>query len=196
MAQEEMIARVLTSAVSLLGLLVFLRWPYQHLRSDWFRDELFDIRAELFRYAAAGNISFDHPAYWLFRRTLNGFIRFGNKFGILTLGPLALLGDEASPRASRGEAQLEWDQAAENLAPEARQKVLALRRRMHRAVAWHLALSSPMFLVLVIPILAVLCLLAVVLVSVKVWFRSRLDSVMGKMDSAALDFGDDQPRAA
>lgn len=58
-------------------------------RLDSFRQSMFTVRDELFDYAAAGNISFDHPAYILLRRQMNGFIRYGHHLtmfrGLMTI---------------------------------------------------------------------------------------------------------------
>ena len=61
----------------LLSLLFF--WLYPSLRLDLFRQEMFQIRDDLFDYARQGNISFSHPAYKLLRRSANGFIRYGHR---------------------------------------------------------------------------------------------------------------------
>lgn len=47
-------------------------------RLDGFRQAMFVVRDELFDYAADGNVPFDHPAYVLLRRQMNGFIRYGH----------------------------------------------------------------------------------------------------------------------
>ncbi len=52
------------------------------LRLDCFRKNMFAVRDELFDYAAAGNISFDDPAYVLLRRQINGMIRYGHQLTV------------------------------------------------------------------------------------------------------------------
>jgi hypothetical protein len=60
----------------LWALLIFEVIP--HARLDGFRQKMFSIRDEVFDYAADGNIDFNHPAYVLLRRQMNGFIRYGH----------------------------------------------------------------------------------------------------------------------
>jgi hypothetical protein len=58
-------------------------------RLDSFRQNVFIVRDELFDYAADGYISFDHPAYILLRRQMNGLIRYGHHLtvfrGLMTI---------------------------------------------------------------------------------------------------------------
>jgi hypothetical protein len=57
--------------------------PMQRL--DELRQQLFAVRDEMFDYAAAGNISFNDPAYVLLRTQMNGFIRFGHQITLFRL---------------------------------------------------------------------------------------------------------------
>ena len=59
-----------------LAFVIFWLWPEQ--RTDLFRQQMFAIRDELWDFAAAGNISFDDPAYTLLRQLTNGFIRYAH----------------------------------------------------------------------------------------------------------------------
>src|ERR1700686_4706562 len=65
------------SALIVFALLYF--WLVPSLRLDLFRQQLFEVRDELFDYARSGNISFQHPAYRLLRRSANGFIRYAHR---------------------------------------------------------------------------------------------------------------------
>jgi hypothetical protein len=50
-----------------------------------FRQEIFELRDELFDYAAAGNIRFGDPAYRLLRQSMNGYIRYAHKLTFFRL---------------------------------------------------------------------------------------------------------------
>ena len=70
---------------SFAGLWVLFFWHYREYRVDNFRQRLFAIRDELFDLGRAGVIAFDHPAYGVVRTLINGFIRFANRIGVLSL---------------------------------------------------------------------------------------------------------------
>lgn len=182
---EELIARVLITAVSIFALMALLRWPYQHLRKDRFRDELFEIRSELFRSAARGEIAFGHPAYGILRQTINGFIRFGADGTPLRMLVLAL---NRSLRRD-GSYDEEWREAIGGLSPEARARLISLRSKVHRAVSWHLVLSSPVLLIISLPALVVLAIAAASAAGVKYWLRSRARVLLTEADSEALKIG-------
>lgn len=67
-----------TCVVAILAVTVLFK-ILPMLRLDCFRQNIFSVRDELFDYAAAGNISFDDPAYILLRRQMNGMIRYGHQ---------------------------------------------------------------------------------------------------------------------
>src|SRR6266513_245936 len=85
MTDPRAVATVLASVVSVLLLAVLYFWLYRDYRMDLFRHRLFRLRDELFDVARDGALSFDHPAYGLLRMTLNGFIRFGGRLGVVTV---------------------------------------------------------------------------------------------------------------
>jgi hypothetical protein len=60
----------------ILAFVVLALWPEQ--RIDLFRQQMFEIRDELFDYAADRKISFDDPAYLRLRELMNGFIRYAH----------------------------------------------------------------------------------------------------------------------
>lgn len=69
----------LTSTIWLLlslGLLHYsLYFVLRRYQIDAFRERLFSLRDEMFRYAQEGNIAFDHPAYGYLRRNINAMIK-------------------------------------------------------------------------------------------------------------------------
>src|ERR1051326_8611895 len=62
----------------LLWVLVFVCW--RAYRADKLRDELFELRNDLFDRATEGRISFQEPAYQILRNTMNGLIRGAEHF--------------------------------------------------------------------------------------------------------------------
>lgn len=81
---------------SLWAFLVFKAIP--DARLDGFRQRMFSVRDEVFDYAADGNIAFNHPAYVLLRRQMNGFIRYGHQLTVfrclMTVVARKVSGDE------------------------------------------------------------------------------------------------------
>lgn len=78
-----------TSGLIVLALLYF--WLVPSLRLDLFRQQLFEVRDELFDYARAGKISFEHPAYKLLRRSANGFIRYAHRLTFFRIAMTVLV---------------------------------------------------------------------------------------------------------
>lgn len=72
------------SALFLFGLISIALWflyfsLFQQYKVDKTRQELFAIRDEMFDFAAAGFLSFNHPAYIMLRHTMNGMIRVAHR---------------------------------------------------------------------------------------------------------------------
>jgi hypothetical protein len=141
MANNDAIAVVISSGLSLLGLVWLYLWPYRDYRRDLFRARLFAIRGELFDGAADGKIDFNHPAYGLLRSTLNGFLRFGHRFGALRLVAMALVVDQ--DRFSEDfDFDRRWREAARTLTGEQRVWLQGLRQDMHTALFKHIVVTS------------------------------------------------------
>lgn len=58
---------------------------YRNYRVDLLRHRLFVIRNNLFLAASRGEIDFNHPAYVMTRKTLNGTIRFAHQLSLTQL---------------------------------------------------------------------------------------------------------------
>ena|SRR5438128_5785711 len=117
--------------------LVFVRWNlYEGFRVDAFRQRLFELRGELFNFAAGGGIPFGHPAYVSLRNRINRLIRFAHTYSLVhLLLALAIEGSDAPPS--------EVDQAIEDLPPgETKERVEWIHMRVTLYFAWHLVCSS------------------------------------------------------
>lgn len=130
-----------TCVVAILGItVVFKILPM--LRLDCFRQNMFSVRDELFDYAAAGNISFDDPAYVLLRLQMNGMIRFGHQ---LTLFRVLVTWIS---RSLSGENQKfvwhdSWEKALENLkSGEVRHQLRCFHHRSASVAMKHLVSGS------------------------------------------------------
>lgn len=82
--------------LEVLASIAFLVWffygPRRQLVLDLARQNLFELRDEVFDLAAKGRIEFSHPAYLAFRNRINAMIRFCENYS-----PLALV---VAPRSS------------------------------------------------------------------------------------------------
>jgi hypothetical protein len=83
---HQQLSTVIQSAFALAILLWMLMVCLPNQRLDIFRQQMFAVRDELFDYAHGGNIAFDHPAYLLLRKSMNGFIRYGHRLSFFQLG--------------------------------------------------------------------------------------------------------------
>jgi hypothetical protein len=76
---------ILFSLIALVGIIYLSLWRFKQYRVDRFRQNIFDVRDDLFLYAANAHIAFDHPAYVALRNMLNGYIRFSHRISLLHL---------------------------------------------------------------------------------------------------------------
>jgi hypothetical protein len=119
-------------------------------RLDSFRQDMFEVRDQLFDYAADGNISFDHPAYVLQRRQLNGLIRHGHQLtvfrGLMTIAIHKVSGVPAAPGDSWGDA---WQKALNTIEDSSvRGAMEQFHRRGMTLVIGHLVTGSPLLWVM------------------------------------------------
>ena len=75
----ELMASLLLATYGGCLLAILLLFLWRELRIEVFRQRIFQIRDELFDFAAEGNISFNDPAYGALRTSMNSLIRFAHK---------------------------------------------------------------------------------------------------------------------
>jgi len=133
----EQVATVLESVVALLALwaFVFLFWKDYCL--DSFRQSVFELRDELFLYAAHGHISFQHPAYKNLRDRMNAAIRYGHGF---TLARFVVALTQV--RHIPNEESVVWEKAVEDLAEDRRSVLNQFRNRFAFAALRYAVLRS------------------------------------------------------
>jgi hypothetical protein len=137
--------------LSLAGCWIVLAWFYRSYRVDLFRHRLFVLRAELFDRARRGEIAFDHPAYVNLRITLNGFLRFADRIGFVSM----LLTSHTLRRCPPGSIawtwERDWSEAVGSLSPDLQKHFLDLRSRLHFEVFKQLLFGSPLLMLTLIP---------------------------------------------
>ncbi len=72
------IGAILNLAIGLVLLWIVYYFGWRPYRIDNVRHDLFELRNELFLYAAAGNIAYENEAYRGLRRTIEALIRFAH----------------------------------------------------------------------------------------------------------------------
>jgi hypothetical protein len=150
---------ILTSLLSILGLVYLFFWRYKALCTDSFRQKLFELRDELFDYAADGNISFDHPAYGTLRKTINGYIRFAHKTTAWHGLIFAVFFWTQDRKQMMESYEGNWNKGLASLTPEAKQRMQSLRRRLEKVALVYCILSAPELMLLLLPIVLILLLI-------------------------------------
>lgn len=176
-----------TDAYAALGTLISLLgiwWVFVLYRDycvDKFREQVFDLRGNLFDEAAAGLIDFGHPAYGMLRSTMNGFIRFGHRLGFFEIALTAIFFGK-----DLGSFEKRWEKANKGLAPQVRERLDSYLARLNNHVMRHIVWSSPIVLVtVVIPLF-----LFLFANSIFTLLSRRLKPAVESIDSAALVCGE------
>lgn len=146
----------LQSLILTFGVCVVLFWLWPSVRLDCYRQSMFEIRDELFDYAASGKIAFTHPAYQLLRQMMNGFIRYGHQLSfyqfVMTWAEWKLLEGRESFKWEK-----KWNTAIQSLDETTREDMLAFYGRSMLCVSKRIVLGSPfLMLSLGISVIAVL----------------------------------------
>jgi hypothetical protein len=147
---------------------------------------MFSLRDELFDEAIEGKIDFNHPAYKTLRNTMNGFIRFGHRLGILRfiVTMYFLSKDEYASMRNRSFNSV-WEESVSDLSPAMKEKMFEYKIRMNALVIGHVALFSPVSTVAFIMPVSVL----VIVQEVYKKMASVLSEQIADIDSAAFALG-------
>lgn len=177
---------ILASLISLLGVCYLFFWRYRAFELAWFRQNLFEIRDDLFDYAEAGNLSFDHPAYGALRSCINGYIRFGDRMTIwhILFNKICSIGvkkqwvtfDEVFEHAQKG------------LHPDIIIKLDQFRNRMDMVAIRHCLLAAPEGTLIVVP---PLFLVFAITTLIETHPASSLWKKFTKLDDTAYLLGDE-----
>jgi hypothetical protein len=184
----------LYSTISLALLAVLAMHCLRDLAVDWFRQDMFAVRDEIFDLAAKGELSFDDPVYGLLRTTMNGFIRFGHRVSLLTIFSASSVLRRANNQRLRERSFLNrWTRESSRLDPALRGRLATKISRMHKLVLALVFFGSPVMVTLMLPLVAIVLL--------RQWLRALGDrlrkfvaaaSVVQRLDgidTAALELG-------
>jgi hypothetical protein len=135
-----------TSVVSLLLGWILFFWLYRDYRVDLLRERLFSVRDELFDLADSGRLDFDHPAYGMLRRTINGTIRHADRISLAEVFSVVYVHRDPLIRAATLEYRDSWEKALSETSPEIRQQLRTLRGKLHYLVADQVIFTSALLL--------------------------------------------------
>jgi hypothetical protein len=153
-----MAIEIIQLSIALFLLWAFVYYCYRDYRLDMFREELFVIRAELFEFAANGDVPFDSPAYTILRNFINQMIRYAHTFTILRFGIVQSL-NSLYPNCMRNVIE-EWKGAVERIeSEETRNHLYEFHNRVVRSISKQLVMRS--FLLTSFAFLGVVVLLLV-----------------------------------
>jgi hypothetical protein len=110
-------------------------------RTDIFRQQMFSIRDELFDFALDGNIDFQHPAYYLLRNSMNGFIRYAHRLTFFQL-LITVVRWKLTEDVQALTWHSKWVAAVDSLPEGTRDALRKFHDRSMDAVATHIILGS------------------------------------------------------
>lgn len=148
---------VLLASLAFGVLWVVLCWPYRSYREDLLRQRLFELRDELFDFAADEQMSFDSKAYGSMRSLLHAYMRNACE---MTLTHVVLFS-----RATRHDPQLlnlakkqfaSFEAVLSTESEGVKAKLEDIHRRATFAVVEHIIACSPFFWAAVVPVVATL----------------------------------------
>lgn len=144
-------SNVIFSSISLIVIWAFWHFGWKEYRIERFRQDLFQLRRQLFDLAASGAISFDHPVYVGFRNALNSVIRFGHHLSLsrLIFAVWAIGVDEIKLNEVMG--LLKWRKLMNSLPNEQRNPLEEIDNKMGEKILWHVVTVSPLFPLVIVP---------------------------------------------
>lgn len=203
-------ASAIISLLAIAGLWYVAFYLYPKTAVDHFRQKMFDLRDEMFDFAASGKIDFSHPAYGLLRSTMNGFIRFGDRIGPEAIAFVALTTWDTKPEHLPSRPFEErFSEAIADLDISQQREMKQFRDRMHLQTARHMFFGSALSFALILPLfiwIVIPASLRVIVRAVRLNLRqtfparrmkrkaerkfvSRLERPLDKLDTRALAFG-------
>ena len=165
MSNVQQIANVLYSALGLVALW-YLVICWREYKTDKLRQDIFNLRAELFEYARTSAISFDDPLYRRLRMRLDSMIRFAHQISFVRLA-VTVLWEKVHPLMPDVPIFTDELRANQPLSAEARAKLASIHQRMMKITAQHVLTTS----FLALPMLALYCTYSIV----KIWATKSCD---------------------
>lgn len=168
-------------------------WLYKDYAIDCFRQNVFELRDKLFDEASMGLVDFNHPAYCLLRRTMNGTIRYSHKISFVQMVFVSFLFKKQELESHNVSFEKKFENAISNLEDEAKERLSEYRKELINITFHHIIRESPIaffFIVLIliflsIPIGLTAACCSKIVSTIKSFYYSGVDS----MESTALAVG-------
>jgi hypothetical protein len=158
MIEAKNLSRVLQSCASIALIAVVLFKFWSDARLDAFRQRMFQLRDELFDYAADGSISFDDPAYRLLRQSMNGAIRYAHHLTFFRVC-VTMIEIQLAVYVPKRDWSQDWQLALKRLpSDDARNRLEAFHSRAMQLMVGRLVAGSPALLGLVVGSVPILIL--------------------------------------
>ena len=139
-------------SILILGYLFF--WCYRSYSLARFRQDVFDLRDQLFDHAYKGLISFEHPAYGMLRSTLNGFLRFAHTLSFWQIFIFIIIVRKEKMSLPHSYEE-EWEKVTRDLDDEIKTQLNQYLGALHFSILKHLIFSSPLLMVTIFaPVIA------------------------------------------
>jgi hypothetical protein len=148
------------SWIGLMAIFYIVTSVYPKCLVDRYRQYLFEVRDDLFIYAAKGQIGFDHRAYKDLRMMLNGSIRFADRIGFIYVSSMLVrlkvikFDDIESEKFSR-----DLRKSIEELPPEVQSYLQDVRKKLKVATTFLMVFRSPVAIALFLILLPVVILI-------------------------------------
>jgi len=124
-----------------LVVLWFTLGRWRGYKTDKFRQDLFNLRAELFDYARQGGVRFDNRSYVRLRLLLNSMIRFAHEVSFIRLA-VAVVWERFSPVLRCVPGFVEQMEKDSELPEEARRKLTEIHERMFKLTCVQIVTTS------------------------------------------------------
>jgi hypothetical protein len=139
----------ISTLLSFLGIWYLVMWLGRDYHVAGFRQNMFELRAELFDFAADGKISFDHPAYGMLRSTMNGLLQFGHRISLFNM--IIVVSVMGGPPPDEKTFSMRWRKCTQELDGSIMAKFNDYRRRMNFLLVRQLLIGSPILFLLILP---------------------------------------------
>lgn len=148
-------------AAGVSALWAFFAWLYRSYRDDLLKQALFELRDELFDLAADGRLGFSDQGYTMLRGSLNGLLFEAERISLVGLVVL----NYSSARSLRMKQieesyRLKWEHAVGQLPEDVARDLESIRMRMNVRLVEHVVMSSALFWITLLPVVAVAVLRA------------------------------------
>jgi hypothetical protein len=116
-----------------------LFWCWRQYRIDALRQTLFELRDELFDFAAEGHVSFSDEVYVRNRKYLNTMIRFAHRATFTSAAVAALFAKD-----SLAKVRTPPEEVLAMPKSDTKEKLLSIHRRANSALFTHIVTASPL----------------------------------------------------